>query len=348
MRLQSIPFGWYYVVLYAKSGRNLVTNAADVELFLELSRVTLRKKGAELHAGCVTSKEVHLAMRIGDAPVSAITRSLCHEYARRFNREHHEGGGLFRSHAHVLLIQHTLWLVPLAHFIHWIPRLRQPQSGIGEYTWSSDAVYRRRTRQKGLVTHAVLHLLSGGSRRRDVQELAYRERFDKIPDPEHIWLFAHGSPQDPRVLGNPEFTAGIGTSAHQPSPRRKRLEFHDHAVREAVIDVVRRFGELCDEMLPPRRASAWKRTVILENLCSPSRKRPLPMVRAVSASYIIKRDIATRAQVASFFGCRPGNLSAHRRRYYMRIFREWFGAMPGMLQSPGRNGDQGVGGHGDV
>lgn len=337
MRLPSIPLGWYYVALYAESGRSLVTSAADLTLFLQLLRVTLWRKGAHLHAGCVTSKEVHLAMQIGDAPVSAITRSLCHEYARRFNREHHESGGLFRAHAHVLLIQHTRWLVRLAHFIHWIPRLRQPQSGIGEYTWSSDVVYRRRARQNGLVTHAVLHLLSGGARQREVQELAYRERFDKAPDPEHIWQFAHGSPADPRMLGDPEFTAGIRTTTNQQSPRRKRLASHDNAVREAVIDVVRRFGETCDEMLPPRQASAWKRIVTLEKLCSHSRKRPLPMIRAVSASYLIKRKIATRAQTAGFFGCRPETLSAHRRRHYLRIFHEWFGAMSGVLLCPGRN-----------
>jgi hypothetical protein len=88
--------------------------------------------------------------------------------------------------------------------------------------------------------------------------------------------------------------------------------------------------------------------VTLENLCSHSRKRPLPMVRAVSASYIIKRDIATRARVASFFGCRPETLSAHRRRHYLRIFREWFGAMPRMPFCSGCNGDRSDRGNGDA
>lgn len=348
MRLPSIPFGWYYVALYAKSGRSFVTNAADLKLFLQLLPVTLRRKGAHLHAGCVTRKEIHLAMQTGDASISAITRSFCHEYARRFNREHHESGGLFRAHAHVLLIQHPRWLVPLTHFIHWIPRLRQSQSGNGEYSWSSDAAYRRRARRQGLVTHAVLHLLPEAGHHHETQDQAYRRRFDNAPDSEHVWLFAHGSPQDPRMLGDADFIAEIWRTTQQQSPHRKRAVSSNTAIRAAVVEVVQQVGAMCDEMLPPRQASAWKRIVTLESLCSRSRKRPLPMVRAVSASYIIKRDIATRARIASFFGCRPENLSAHRRRHYLEIFREWFGATPGMLQYAGRNGDHSIGDHGDA
>jgi hypothetical protein len=330
-RLPPIPFGSYYIALHAERGRSLVTSAADLKVFLEVTRVTLHKKGADLHAAYVAKNEVHLAIRSGNVPVSAITRSLCHEYARRFNREHLESGGLFRSHAHILLIQPRRWLVPLVHFIHWIPRLRPLQSGDSEYSWNSDAAYRGHARRRGLITHAVLHILSGGARRREVQEQAYRARFDKAPDPELVWLFAHGSPEDPRMLGDKEFREEIWSTTHSQPPRRQRAAANGNAVRDAVLDVVQRFAAMCDKELPARQARAWKRTVTLEQLCSPSRKRPLPMIRAVSASYIINRKIATRAQTASFFGCRPETLSAHRRGHYVTLFRECFGSAPVML-----------------
>ncbi|HEX3950283.1 MAG TPA: hypothetical protein VHW95_10580 [Steroidobacteraceae bacterium] len=220
--------------------------------------------------------------------------------------------------------------MPLVHFIHWIPRLRPFQSADSEYSWNSDAVYRGHARRRGLVTHAVLRILSGGARRREVQEHAYRERFDKTPDPEHVWLFAHGSPEDPRMLGDKQFREEIWSTTHQQSPRRERGAAHGNAVRDAVLDVVRQFAAMCDKELTARQARAWKRTVSLEQLCSHSRKRPLPMLRAVGASYIINRKIATRAQTASFFGCRPETLSAHRRRHYVAQFRECFGSAPVM------------------
>jgi hypothetical protein len=330
-RLSPIPYGSYYIALHSERGRNLVTSAADIKMFLEVMRVTLRKNGAELHAGYVAKNEVHLAIRCGSVPVSAITRSLCHEYARRFNLAHLENGGLFRSHAHILLIQQRRWLVPLVHFIHWIPKLRPLPPGDSEYSWNSDTSYRGHARQRGLTTHAVFHILSGSTRRRDVREQAYRERFDKAPDPEHVWLFAHGSPEDRRMLGDKEFREETWSTAGQQPPRAEGAEPRSNAVRGAVLDVLRRFAAMCDTELPARQARAWKRTVTLDQLCSHSRKRPLPMIRAVSASYAIKRRIASRAQTASFFGCRPETLSAHRRRHYVTLFRECFGSAAVML-----------------
>jgi hypothetical protein len=315
-------------------------------MFLEVLRVTLHKKGAHLHAGCVTPNEAHLAIQNGEGSVTAITGSFCHEYARRFNRNHDESGGLFRTHPHVLLIQHPLWLVPLAHVIHWIPKLPLLQSEVGECSWSSDAVYRNRARREGLITHVVFHIVAHGARHRDAQDEAYRRRFDKPPAAEHLRLFAHGSQEDPRMLGDAEFVSGIWRTTHQQPPRQTRVvsvaSLNDNC-RHAVIDVVERFGAMCDMALPPHRARAWKRVVTLEQLCSHSRKRPLPMMRAMSASYVIKHQIATRAQTARFFGCRPQTLSAQRRRHYEELFRQWFGAMPDILFSRRRDGDGGVG-----
>ncbi len=151
-RLPPIPFGWYYIALSARDGRSLFRNATDVKMLLKLLSATLARKGAHLHAGCVTPSEVHLAILTGEAPVSAITRSFCHDYANRFNRNHRESGRLFRAHPHVLLIQHHLWLVPLVHVIHWIPRLRQSRCGACEKYWSSDAAYRGRARREGCFT----------------------------------------------------------------------------------------------------------------------------------------------------------------------------------------------------
>jgi hypothetical protein len=132
------------------------------------------------------------------------------------------------------------------------------------------------------------------------------------------------------MLGDKEFREDIWSTTHQQPPRRERVAAHGNAVRDAVLDVIRRFAAMCDKELTARQARAWKRTVTLEQLCSHSRKRPLPMIRAVGASYIINRKIATRAQTASFFGCRPETLSAHRRRHYVAQFQECFGSAPVM------------------
>src|SRR3981081_3455303 len=139
-RLPSIPFGWYYVALCSVTGRRIVTSRAELKTVLKLLQVTLRKKGARLHAGYVAEREAHLVLQAGEGPLSAITGSFKHQYARIFNLTHDEHGSLFRLHHHVLLFQHQRWLVPLVHYVHWIRRIEAAEPHEAELWWSSDAV----------------------------------------------------------------------------------------------------------------------------------------------------------------------------------------------------------------
>jgi putative transposase len=325
-RLPPIPFAWYRITLHAVNGRRLVTDDEDLGMFLDLLRETLQEKGAHLHAGCITPTEVHLAVQCGESPVSSITRSVCHEYARRFNRRHFESGRLFRGRPDLLLIQHRLWLVRLAHVIHWIPRRRQLQSGAEAKYWSSDGAYRGRVRLEGLITHVVLHIVSEGARLPDAQRDAYRKCFDSPPDDEQIRLLSDGSPDDPRMLGDAEFLADIWRATGHAPPWQNRASTPAGDVRQVVVDAVEEFRALCDLALPRPKARAWVRVVTLEQLCSHSRRRPLPVIRALITTHVIARGIATRSQAARFFGCRPDTLSVDRRRHAEAQFAKWFGS----------------------
>jgi hypothetical protein len=334
-RLPSIPFGWYYVALRSVSNRKIVTNAAELKTVLRLLRVTLREKGARLHAGYIAEHEAHLALQAGESRLSEITGSFQHEYARLFNRIHHERGSLFRLHYHVLLFQHQQWLVPLAHFIHWIRRLEAPQDYQGGLWWSSDAVYRGGKKQDWVTTNVVLRMLTRGAYSRQIQEEAYRKLFDQAPAPNHARLFRRGSAKDPRLLGDGQFIADVWRQTGRRSPDRTR---HARALEGdipgVVMQVVEQFNALCDQRLPREKATSWRAIVTYENLRSRSRKRPLPMVRALSVSYLIKHKIATPAQAARFFECGPRPVSANRRRFYEALFRECFGAKPEILFCP--------------
>jgi len=334
-RLPSIPFGWYYVVLRSVTNRRIITSQAELNTVLKLLRGTLRERGARLHAGYIAEHEAHLALQVGEAPLSAFTGSFQHEYARLFNRTHDERGSLFRLHHHVLLFQHQQWLVPLAHFIHWIRRLEAPKDDQAGLWWSSDAVYRGNKKQDWVTTNVVLRMLTRGAYSRQIQEEAYRKLFDQAPAPTQARLFRHGSARDPRLLGDAQFIADVWRQTGRRSPDRSRRA-RDLAgdIPGVVMQVIEQFNALCDQRLPRDQAVAWRRIVLYENLRSRSRKRPLPMVRALSVSYLIQHRIATPAQAARFFGCGPRPVSAHRRRFYEVFFRECFGARPEILFCP--------------
>ena len=271
--------------------------------------------------------------------MSAITGSFQHEYARTFNRTRDEYGSLFRLHHHVLLFQHQQWLVPLVHFIHWIRRLEAPDDYQSGHWWSSDAVYRSSTKQDWVTTNVVLRMLTRGAYSRQVQEKAYRGLFDQAPEPSHIHLFRHGSAEDPRLLGDARFIAEVSRfTGRRPPVRTRHVRHQKGDIPGVVMQVIEQFNALCDERLP-HQAGTWRRLVTYDEVRSRSRKRPLPMVRALSAAYLVKHEIATAAQAARFFGSGPRSVSARRRRFYEVLFREWFGAKPEILFSPGRRGD---------
>jgi hypothetical protein len=334
-RLPSIPFGWYYVALHSVTNRRIVTSHGELKTVLKLLRLTLRERGARLHAGYIDERQAHLALQVGEGPLSAITGSFQHDYARLFNRSHDEHGSLFRLHYHVLLIQHQRWLVPLVHFIHWIRRLQAPHDHQGGLWWSSDAVYRGSRKQDWVTTNVVLRMLTRGAYNRQVQEEAYRALFDQVPVPGHARLFRRGSAKDPRLLGDAQFIADTWrlTGRRSPDPAR-RTRHLEGDISGVVTQVVEQFNALCGKRLPLQEAAAWKHIVTYQNVRSRSRKRPLPMVRALSVSYLIKHEIATPAQAARFFGCGPRPVSAHRRRFYDVLFRECFGAKPEILFCP--------------
>lgn len=328
-RLPSVPFGWYYVMLQSVKGRALVTSKAELVTELNVLRATLRSRGARLHAAYLAEHELHLALQAGEGPLNGITASFAHEYARRFNRAHGECGSLFRPHHHVLLFQQQCWLLPLVHFIHWIRRLEVPNDSLNGVWWSSDATYRSGRKLDWVTTNVLLRMLSARGASFKVQEDAYRMTFDRVPNLEHVRLFKHGCVEDSRVLGDLSFIRDVWRNAGQRSPGAGRARSANEspdggAISRAVMQCIDKWGALCSERLPRSQAARWKALITVNNMRSRSRKRPLPMVRALCVARLIERQIATPAQAARYFGCSARSISARRRRYYAGLFRECF------------------------
>jgi hypothetical protein len=235
----------------------------------------------------------------------------------------------------VLLFQPQQWLVPLVHFIHWIRRLEAPDAYQDGLWWSSDQVYRGSRKQDWLTTNVVLRMLTRGAYSRQIQEEAYRKLFDQAPVPNRARLFRRGSSRDPRLLGDTQFIADMLRQTGRRSPdRMRRAQYLEGDIPGVVMQVIEQFNALCDQRLPRNKAVAWRRILTHENLRSRSRKRPLPMVRALSVTYLIKHKIARPGQAARFFSCGPKPVSAKRRRFYEMLFRECFDAKPEILFCP--------------
>jgi hypothetical protein len=321
-RLPSISHRWYFVVLTARRARQLVDDDEDIARLLAVLRSTLREYGAHLHAGRVTPSEAWFALQAGKRPITAATGAFCHRYARRFNDRHQSSGALFKPHSHVLLFQHERWLIRLMHYIHGSRHELEHE----KCWWTTERVYAEHRRVIGVTTYVIFRLLSNGNRDRCVQDQAYGESAKEPHNPQHANLFLHGSPEDPRLLGDTAFVADVWQRTRQNSPHSQPLrdEATFNRIRAAVATVLSRFKAKCKETLSIHRAREWERLATLESVCSKSRKVPLPLVRLIIATHVIGCGIATRAQLARFFNCHPTSLSLKRRKWCEAKYPEWF------------------------
>jgi hypothetical protein len=275
---------------------------------------------------------MYLVLQLGEEPLRSVTRRFQHDYARIFNCAHGERGSLFRLHYRTFLFDHTQWLVPVVRHVHSLRYTEVADEDCPRFWWNSDAVYRGDERRSLVTTNVVLRMLERGPYDRQRQERAYRLLFDEPTHCERALPFASMRKLDARILGDAEFVAAIWNRSGQGATRRRQdpggIEL---AMAEATRRIVDGFLSVCHARLPSSRSCAWASVVTYDAVRSRSRRRPLPMVRALCALHLIERRIATAKEVARFFACGSTPVSARRRHFYTENFRECFGVAPEAL-----------------
>jgi hypothetical protein len=323
--LPTLPFSWYYFHRKAIYGREIFRTPSEMHALRSILLATLAHAGAHLHFAHLDDGNLHLVVQSGEGSLTEVLGAFCQQYARRVNRHRNEKGPLFRPHARLLLVQEERWLLPLGRFIHWIPRLRLASPERTTSYWNTDSDYRDRRRRVGLVTNLTFRRLSRRSPKPGVQEEAYRAFFDPGPTKEDIELFRRETAEDARILGDSMFVSETLRRVGLPA-RPEVLPASDvqEEIRRATLRLIGGFRVICNERLPARQARVWTRLTTLENVCSKWRVPPLPMIRGLSASYVVANRIASLGQAERLFCCRPKTLSAVRRRHYEQRFRDLF------------------------
>jgi hypothetical protein len=113
----------------------------------------------------------------------------------------------------------------------------------------------------------------------------------------------------------------LGATQH---PRAAAQRGAPEEIPGVIIRMLERFSVLFNPQIPPVTARRWLRVSTLDNVCSKSRRPPLPMLRALVASQLVAGGCFRLDQVEGFFHCRPRTLSAGRRRAYQARFEALF------------------------
>ena len=164
-----------------------------------------RRFGYRVHAYCLMSNHLHLAVEVGRIPLSRGMQNLAFRYTRWINRREKRMGHLFQGRCKALLVDRDAWLLELVRYIHLNPVRAALMEEPSDYPWSGHRAYLGKEQVAWLSTDWVLSQFDdrlGVARRRyrafvrrGVEE-GYREEF-------------HTGSEDPRVLGDDGFLASV-------------------------------------------------------------------------------------------------------------------------------------------
>jgi REP element-mobilizing transposase RayT len=269
--------------------RDIFTTEEDRARFCALLAEGLERFGHRVHAFCLMTNHVHLAVQVEDAPLSAIMQALAGRYTQWFNRRHGRVGHLFQGRYKALMVEAESYLFALIGYIHRNPLEAGLVRRARDYPWSSHPSYLGLASTPWLTTDWLLAQLSPDLR-------AARRQLDALVErSEPRDLFAevrHGL-----VLGSEVFTEAVLSKASGPAP-----------------------GDLAPEDLLEAVAREYRLTA--SDLAQPGKAQPAAEARAVLAWLVRRTPGASMEGAARSVGRAAASLSAAATRLEARLAQD--------------------------
>ncbi len=136
-----IPGGFYHAILRGNAGDPVFFDDDDRYRFYLLLQEGVERYGHRIHAFCLMTNHVHLAVQIAEVPLSKIMQNVSFRYTRWINWRKGRTGHLFQGRHKAFLIDSDEYLLQLVRYIHLNPvrvgLVPEPE----EYRWSSHRAF---------------------------------------------------------------------------------------------------------------------------------------------------------------------------------------------------------------
>lgn len=264
-----VPFGCYHVILRGNHREPLFGASRDRAYLNALVGDVAGQFGLRIFAYCWMTNHLHLAVRVGDKPLSEPMKRLAMRYSRHIHRDAGQVGHLFERRYWAILVDADTYLKSLVRYIHLNPVVAGMVAEPMAYHWSSHRDYLGQATVPWVDTEFVLAMFGPTA---GVARVRY-SRFMRSYTDEDVALFAEQESRDTRTL-EPE---GV---RHQPGPPPAR--------RPTLEEIAARH---CTEA-----------GIAVPELSSPSRQRRLSSVRTAIAAEARATGAATLEEIARFLG----------------------------------------------
>jgi REP element-mobilizing transposase RayT len=128
-------------MLRGNGGQEIFFSQEDRFRFYLLVQEGIERYGHKVHAFCLMTTHVHLAIQVGEFGLPRIIQNLAFRYTRWGNWRQSRTGHLFQGRYKAVLVEADTYLLELTRYIH----LNPVRSGIvripEDYPWSGHRTY---------------------------------------------------------------------------------------------------------------------------------------------------------------------------------------------------------------
>lgn len=231
------PSALYHVIIRGNARQDIFFDDEDRIRFCLLLQEGIQRYGHRIHAFCLMTNHVHLAVQVGDVSLSRIMQNLTFRYTKWINWRQNRSGHLFQGRYKAVLVDADSYLQELTRYIHLNPVRANMVKNPEEYSWSAHCTYLGREIIPWLTTDWVLSLFSPINSQARIN---YRNFVEQGKDAGYQQEYHSGSAHESRVLGDDSFIDRV--LAHAESKPLKRI-----TLEEILQKVFLKYGiEICD------------------------------------------------------------------------------------------------------
>jgi len=215
------PGALYHVTLRGNAGQTIFFDSRDRTRLYLLLQEGIERFRHRIHAFCLMSNHLHLAIQVGDIPLPRIIQNLSFRYTRWINWRQRRSGHLFQGRYKAVLVDADAYLLELTRYIHLNPVragiVKEPE----DYPWSGHRAYLGREVIPWLTTDWVL---SQFSKRESSARESYGRFIQDGKKGTYRKEYHVGSGTDSRLLGDDRFIDRVLGKKEKRSRRRLSLD----------------------------------------------------------------------------------------------------------------------------
>lgn len=284
-----LPGGLYHVIFRGNVGQPVFLNDDDRYRFYLLLQEGTCRFGYRVHAFCLMTNHIHLAIQVSDIPLSRSMQNLSFRYTRWINWRQKRTGHLFQGRYKAVLVDGDSYLLELVRYIHLNPVRASMVKDPENYPWSSHRAYLGKETLPCLTIDTLLDHF--GKSQASARESYKNFVIDGLGE-KHRQEF-HGTGEDSRLLGSNSFM-------------KKCYSGLDHMPLQLTV------REIADEVCVVYGISEAE-------LKSPSQSRNLSEARAVLGWLARESGCITLSEAGRYVKRDVGSISSAVRRLSDRM-----------------------------